>query len=972
MSDSDSEKLDLANVLADELQTTKGRSAPRKDLDGVFRKLYEAQLTALCFSGGGIRSATFGLGVVQALAKYNLLSKFDYLSTVSGGGYLGSWLSAWICRERARNPGDNSRESGVKEVEKIINCQLSLKPDNPNPEPTQLQHLREYSNYMSPKVGLLSADSWSLGAIYARNLFLNLTIFIPLMAAVLMLPRFLFRVTMQDAVGPTTELTFLFLALVAGSWAIAFVISRLPSKTTNESMPDSATRRRRFAAFLNTDAGILLFGVLPLVLSAFLLSSLRAWIRRSAADLSTLEALQLRSLAWMDQTLFYFIVGCAAAYVLGLAVFLAIRFRQAHRDISAGVAALVASFLGGLLLWVVSQRMLSYALGWLARDVLGEERSARYIWEIYQTFSVPLFLLIVLIAATAFVGFTSRTATDEDREWLARYGGWVLIVCGVWVVLNGLVLFGPSFLQWLARFEWKNVLTDGLPAVISTVTAIASGVVALRGGYSEKSLVRDEPVKTKTSRFLAFAPKLAAVVFLAFIFVVIAYITTLLLSYFITGSFGAYHWVVLAEASARLLVITFLSLATIGLVMACFVNVNKFSLHGAYRDRLVRAYLGASNANRKQNTFTGFDDNDNLELKDLGDQKPLHVINAAVNLVGGRNLAWQNRKAASFTMSALHCGSWAVKGYRRSEAYCKSTREPRRALRLGTAMAISGAAANPNMGYYSSSVVTFLMSLFNIRLGWWLGNTGDPGSDYDWFGKGRYRYFEKVGPSIAILPLLNETLGRTDETKRFLNVSDGGHFENLALYEMILRRCRLIILSDGAADRAFKFGEIANAIQKCKVDLGVDIRFLGAMNIVARSIKEDPAVKRSRFAIAEITYPENRKDKGYLIYTRPAYYRNEPADVRNYAECNDAFPHQSTGDQMYDEKQFEAYRGLGFFTMEEIIKRLRPGSKSADLIDEEFDDLLGEKKDLEQTLDWFFRDANSLSGQWAADQIKAS
>src|SRR5688572_18171871 len=113
-------------------------------------------------------------------------------------------------------------------------------------------------------------------------------------------------------------------------------------------------------------------------------------------------------------------------------------------------------------------------------------------------------------------------------------------------------------------------------------------------------------------------------------------------------------------------------------------------------------------------------------------------------------------------------------------------------------------------------------------------------------------------------------------------ITDGGHFENLALYEMVLRRCRLIFLSDGAADAKFKFGEIANAIQKCKVDLGVDIKFVGAMNIYPRDCDDDLKAKGSRFAIAQITYPELDEDTGrnrvgFLLYMRPTYYgRTEP------------------------------------------------------------------------------------------------
>src|SRR5436309_15838352 len=69
--------------------------------------------TALCFSGGGIRSATFGLGVLQGLAQRGLLKEFDYLSTVSGGGYLGGWFSAWLKRESAEK---GSAEAGLAEI----------------------------------------------------------------------------------------------------------------------------------------------------------------------------------------------------------------------------------------------------------------------------------------------------------------------------------------------------------------------------------------------------------------------------------------------------------------------------------------------------------------------------------------------------------------------------------------------------------------------------------------------------------------------------------------------------------------------------------------------------------------------------------------------------------------------------------------------------------------------------------------
>ena len=251
-------------------------------------------------------------------------------------------------------------------------------------------------------------------------------------------------------------------------------------------------------------------------------------------------------------------------------------------------------------------------------------------------------------------------------------------------------------------------------------------------------------------------------------------------------------------------------------------------------------------------------------------------------------------------------------------------------------MAISGAAANPNMGYYSSPVVTFLMSLFNIRLGWWLGNTGVPGGKRDWFGFGT-QYFTKPSPTVAVLPLMNETLGRTDESRRYINLSDGGHFENLAIYEMALRRCRLIVVSDAAADEDFTFGEISNAIQKCEVDLGVSIKFRDGIDIFSRKTAAEHKDRRKRYAIADIVYPEKRGNKpltGHLVYLRPACYGTEPVDIVNYANRNAAFPHQSTADQFFDEKQFEAYRSLGFYTMERII-----GTEDPNDLDDFFDTL---------------------------------
>src|SRR5205085_3395009 len=147
---------------------------------------------------------------------------------------------------------------------------------------------------------------------------------------------------------------------------------------------------------------------------------------------------------------------------------------------------------------------------------------------------------------------------------------------------------------------------------------------------------------------------------------------------------------------------------------ALVVNVNKFSLHAMYRLRLIRTFLGASNEKRRPNPFTGFDPDDNLAMASLSPERPMLVVNMALNLVKGDKLAWQQRKAESFTVTRLHSGSCRV-GYQPSDSYGrkKNTEDkPLGGITLGGAITISGAAASPNMGYHSSPLVTIIMTLF--------------------------------------------------------------------------------------------------------------------------------------------------------------------------------------------------------------------------------------------------------------------
>ncbi|MBE9560619.1 MAG: hypothetical protein IMF15_07500, partial [Proteobacteria bacterium] len=290
--------------------------------------------------------------------------------------------------------------------------------------------------------------------------------------------------------------------------------------------------------------------------------------------------------------------------------------------------------------------------------------------------------------------------------------------------------------------------------------------------------------------------------------------------------------------------------------------------------------------------------------------EPYLIINAAINLVDSKRLAWQKRKAASFTFTPQYCGYefcgendnkpgkeniGRVGGFVGSEHYAGDTH----GISLGKAMTISGAAASPNMGYHSSPALTFLMTTFNVRLGWWLPNTTKENS----------MRISSSAPGWGLLYLWNELLGKTDSKSDYVYLSDGGHFENLGIYELVRRRCYIIVACDAEADPDMTFSGLGNALEKCQIDLGVPI------DIDVSQIKRDSETGKSQWhcAVGCIRYSEADKDQpdGILVYIKSSLTGDEPLSVETYANSHKDFPHESTVDQWFDETQFESYRALG-------------------------------------------------------------
>src|SRR5262249_24668164 len=223
------------------------------------------------------------------------------------------------------------------------------------------------------------------------------------------------------------------------------------------------------------------------------------------------------------------------------------------------------------------------------------------------------------------------------------------------------------------------------------------------------------------------------------------------------------------------------------------------------------------------------------------------------------------------------------------------------------AMTISGAAASPNSGYHSSPAVTALLTVFNARLGAWLGNPSRP-THGDLSPRSGFRY------------LIRELFGLTTDESDYVYLSDGGHFENLAVYELVRRRCRYIIVSDAGCDPDHVFEDVGNLIRKVWADFGIRIELdLEALRLAANGHT------RWHCAVGKIRYDEVDFGAvpGTIVYLKPSITGDESADILHYKSQNPMFPHETTGDQFFSESQFESYRALGQHVAEIIFSDAR-------------------------------------------------
>ncbi|MEN3384485.1 MAG: hypothetical protein V7608_4529 [Hyphomicrobiales bacterium] len=905
--------------------------------EDLCRALHARNSTALCLSGGGIRSASFALGVIEALAVHprpapnqqaqsedkSLLCQFNYLSTVSGGGYIGSWLSAWIAR------------AGFPEVWKTL---VGWRP-YPDEEPAEIAWLRAYSNYLTPRTGLLSADTWAAMSLYVRNLILNWLVILPalclalLAAKILAVGAFWLSLLRDDyprffaIAGVVLMVLALRFALVnrPSSDPCTIVESTAPPQAGHDDAAAMKDPHHNEAARVRTGTDEARFRwrcLLPALFAALLLSiyllmrgpKLAEWSLFHAAIISMIAGMGIYALAWLFARPPWTWVPCKDEATGWIET----RSRAYWaRDFFAWLAG---GGVYGAMIGIGIHIIAKYPpWAWLLIGNADVDHTTA-IFLLAFIYGVPWIVTAQLTAEMIFVGLTSwQPYSDSDREWFGRSTGWFAVSAFFWFGAAFLVLVAGEFLLWLVQ-QYPSAKLG------STLLAVASALFSTFFGQSSKTKPTAAP-EGKSSSLMTVALPLAAVVFLLLLVIAVSVLmdqlmfdrgliyTTLMTINETLVNFGSApdRW-----PDIIWLVICVAVVAVVAFFAWRDVNINRFSAHSIYRNRLIRAYLGASNPKRAPNPFTGFDEDDNIRMRQLwpakkGAWQPFHVVNIALNLVNSKRLAWQERKAESFTVTPLYCGAaGSGLGFRKTKDYADKDRG---GITLGTALAISGAAASPNMGYHSSPIVTLLLALFNVRLGWWLGNPGPRGDES----------YGEQGPSNAIKPFISEMFGRTTDGSEYVYLSDGGHFENLGLYEMIRRRCRCIIVSDAGCDPNFDFADLGNAVRKIAIDLGIYISF-GELRALKTRSKDNSVIQGAYYAIGEIDYrtaPEGTPstENGYILYIKPGYHGTESAGIVAYATANAAFPHESTADQFFSESQFESYHSLGFEIMDGVLTK---------------------------------------------------
>jgi len=901
-------------------------------------------------SGGGIRSATFCLGVFQALAKAKtdnpggLLGRIDFLSTVSGGGYFGSFLGRLFAREHIQGPAD---------VAKVLTGD-----EQPAKGQTTFRFLRDNGRYLAPRG---SGDLLALITVTVRNWLAVQTVLAIAVLALFVLLQYAdmrlapaypalcsFMPLCGVAVGPPpTSIVvspwFMWLAPVFALWVLptawAYWVIGVPLSTRQ--------------AFRRTD-------VVVLVLLAV------AW--------------KIQWIPPMNPN------GTWPPATIAAAVTSAIAFAATLWSLLVNPYAMFD--------WLLS----ALHIGSVERQVADASRSRNRLTRSLKT-------ALVVVAIIGVVGAIDSLGATAYALALAQHGFWVLAgpIASVLGAFGGVAAFGRQLLVFLGGEGRGKAVRLPLSVVSWAVAVLVLGswLVALNAVSHAVAWQGFKPYYAD-ALFSPPATKIADADTVVLANDVGGQPTLRALEP--PNEPSRYPTAAAPEPrfAGRVLVMLLILVATVGSVRTL---LNASSLHSFYAHRLTRAYLGASNRKRLDDDsahITEVIDGDDLPSDRYwnwprlphepgGIEKvraffvrrvhnvrsmftnvpmaarespqspartqaakgaPLHFVNVTINetLDGRTGVQMQDRKGVPLAVGPgglsvgvrhhliadEHIGFVArPAGDGHAVFALERLRDEPEVMTLGRWVSLSGAAFSSALGARTTVPLALLATFANVRLGYWW----DSGLGKGW-----------TGPLLPVYRgLLSELIARLRGTGiRLWNLTDGGHFENLGGYELIRRKLPVIVLIDAEADPDFEFPGLSELMRKARLDFGAEIHFLDEQELKEETVVTNPPVftslerlrrgkwnedgsyaalsaegdrrdySRAHAALATVTYRDG--SVGRIVYVKASLTGREPADVLQYHAAHPDFPHETTSDQFFDEAQWESYRRLGEYVGTMVLR----------------------------------------------------
>jgi hypothetical protein len=742
----------------------------------------------LALSGGGIRSATFNLGLLEALDEKKVLNWIDYLSTVSGGGYVGGFWSTWLLRKTA--PGippvtfPNAKSNSSETAGGLSDPR----------EPPPIRHLREYSRFIIPRVGFKEFETWNAIITVLGGVLPSIATSLCLLALVFDAAHRVGEYMVFGVDYIISTLWFCAATVVIQSWALGH------------------WKRNDLDSRLGSGA-ILLFG------AAF--SSAAWYLMLRAITSQKLRAHGLDPYVVWNISLVAFIPaiawGAAALVIVAIRAFLSHFIEDVRRGSWSALVDRAAS--------------LCLAPGIVAAGLAGVWELGRYL----ESSSRPAVSLGISAAGTTVAG----SLLFSLRNWLAKR-----------IADPGSAALGQRIASNLKPF---------IPRILSSAVVVGLVLVAIL-------IVQGPWASTHPSGRL---------------------------------------WVFGGELLAALVLFDPL----------------KVGMHDFYRRRIRDCFLVAAGTGLERGEKK--DDPTLSELREAlerqpkvktkeegsflpGNRVPVHLVCCTANNLAGDTLKGLYRGARSAVLSPYGVSLGGVTA-RLDD------------LRLSYALTASAAAFNSQMGQLSMDwgpAVAFAMSTFNLRLGLWVPHPSNPNRKQFTVFPGAAFFKELFGmtdcdpvPDDEDVERLNSEGYLRKQLRRgnYLHLSDGGHFENLAIYELIRRHCRYIIVSDCGADEDIKFDDLGNALRRVREDFGVQVE------LDVEPLRPGTNGNSVQHAVVGTIHYDGiyGSDKGTILYIKPTITGDEPADVLQHHSRYPHFPHDTTAEQFYNEAQWESYRCLG-------------------------------------------------------------